>query len=107
MRVGRNPLLVPVPFRGLAYARGFLSEPFPFAPLTRNQVELMQTDNVAGHHPGFRELGIAPRSIEEVLRETRASLADRELIDQNDIGTAANEQPLDLALPVVRARRAG
>jgi NADH dehydrogenase len=65
---GRNPVLVPVPF-AFWHLLAFMSEPFPFPPLTRNQVELMQTDNVAGTDPGFGELGISPRAIEDVLRE--------------------------------------
>jgi NADH dehydrogenase len=36
--------------------------------LTRNQVELMQIDNVASPKlPGFAELGIAPTGIEAIL----------------------------------------
>jgi hypothetical protein len=38
------------------------------APLTRNQVELMQIDTTACERlPGFRALGISPRSIEDEL----------------------------------------
>ena len=44
--------------------------PLPRPPITRNQVELMQIDNVASPGvPGFAELGIAPHSIEDVLQE--------------------------------------
>ena len=39
----------------------------PAVPLTRNQVELMQVDTVASDRPGFRELGISARSLEEEL----------------------------------------
>ena len=40
----------------------------PRPPLTRNQVELMQIDTTASDNlPGFRVLGISPRSLEEEL----------------------------------------
>jgi uncharacterized protein YbjT (DUF2867 family) len=45
-----------------------LAEILPRPPLTRNQVELMQIDTTASDNlPGFRELGISPRSLEEEL----------------------------------------
>jgi hypothetical protein len=45
-----------------------LAEILPHPPLTRNQVELMQIDTTASDNlPGFRELGIPPRSLEEEL----------------------------------------
>ena len=45
-----------------------LAEILPHPPLTRNQVELMQIDTTASDNlPGFRELGISPRSLEEEL----------------------------------------
>jgi uncharacterized protein YbjT (DUF2867 family) len=62
-------LLIPVPFvawRMLAEAAAFLPSP----PITRNQVELMEIDSVQSPAmPGFAELGIVPRSVEDVLRE--------------------------------------
>ena len=37
-------------------------------PLTRNQVELMKIDTTASERlPGFRALGISPRSLEDEL----------------------------------------
>jgi hypothetical protein len=40
----------------------------PQPPLTRNQVELMQIDTTASEKlPGFRSLGISPRSLEDEL----------------------------------------
>jgi hypothetical protein len=40
----------------------------PQPPLTRNQVELMQIDTTASENlPGFRALGISPRSLEDEL----------------------------------------
>jgi uncharacterized protein YbjT (DUF2867 family) len=65
--IDRKPIVFPVPFvawRLLAR----VSEILPNPPLTRNQVELMEIDNVAGNClPGFDRLGIEPRSIEEML----------------------------------------
>jgi uncharacterized protein YbjT (DUF2867 family) len=62
-----KPILVPVPFaawHGLAW----IAEIVPGAPVTRNQVELMQIDTVAAPDvPGLAELGISPRPMEEVL----------------------------------------
>ena len=60
--------LIPVPFAvwlALAHAAEFL----PSAPITRNQVELMQVDTVASPDLlGFRDLGIAPQPLEETIR---------------------------------------
>ncbi len=45
-----------------------VAEVLPRAPLTRNQVELMQIDNVVSlAFPGFEALGIVPTGIEEFL----------------------------------------
>jgi NADH dehydrogenase len=64
--------LVPVPF-GVWRAMAWLSERLPNPPLTRNQVELMQVDNVASpESPGFAELGISPRSVETILERMLA-----------------------------------
>ena len=64
-----KPKLIPIPFAAwhvLAWFAEMLSSP----PITRNQVELMQIDNVASPEmPGFEELGITPLSIEEILPE--------------------------------------
>jgi uncharacterized protein YbjT (DUF2867 family) len=63
----RGRLLLSVPFgawQGLAAAASMLPRP----PLTRDQVLLMQTDNVVGNgFPTFADLGIEPRSLESVL----------------------------------------
>jgi NADH dehydrogenase len=65
--LGTKPLLVPMPFslwRALAYVAEMLPEP----PITRNQVALMQKDNVAAPDaPGFAELQISSTSLEDVL----------------------------------------
>ena len=64
---GLRPVLMRMPFAFWgALAR--LAEILPHPPLTRNQVELMQIDTTASDNlPGFRELGISPRSLEEEL----------------------------------------
>lgn len=66
--------LMPVPFaawRVLARA----SELLPRPPLTVNQVELMEVDNVpSSGFPGLGELGISPRPIEEICRQALEGL---------------------------------
>jgi hypothetical protein len=41
-----KPTLIPIPFAAW-YALAWFAEMLPSAPVTRNQVELMQVDNVA------------------------------------------------------------
>jgi uncharacterized protein YbjT (DUF2867 family) len=67
-RIARlRPVLMPIPF-GLWDALAGLAERLPQPPLTRNQVELMQIDTTASERlPGFRSLGISPRSLEDEL----------------------------------------
>ena len=65
--LGRKPPLVPVPF-GLWRVLAYLAETLPQPPITRNQVALMQRDNVASPHaPGFADLQISSTSLEEIL----------------------------------------
>jgi uncharacterized protein YbjT (DUF2867 family) len=68
-QAGLRPILIPAPFaawQALAWA----SEMLPNPPVTRNQVELMQVDNLSSPEmPGFGELGISPHSVEEILQE--------------------------------------
>jgi uncharacterized protein YbjT (DUF2867 family) len=66
---GLKPVLIPIPFAAW-HALGWIAEMLPRPPVTRNQVELMQVDTVASPGmPGFGELGIAPRSLEDILRD--------------------------------------
>jgi uncharacterized protein YbjT (DUF2867 family) len=66
---GLTPILIPVPFAAW-HALAWASEILPTPAVTRNQVELMQVDNVSSPEmPGFEELGISPHSVEEILRE--------------------------------------
>lgn len=66
---GLKPVLIPVPFTAWHVLAG-AAQMLPSAPITRNQVELMQVDNVAAPDlPGLAELGISPHSIEEILQQ--------------------------------------
>ena len=66
---GSRPFLIPVAFR-LWHAIGFVSEILPRPPVTRNQVELMEQDNVPEPDaPGFESLHIIPRPIENILAQ--------------------------------------
>lgn len=63
-----KPTLVPVPF-GVWHALAWVAEVLPGAPVTRNQVELMQVDTIASPSlPSFADLGISPRPMEAVLQ---------------------------------------
>ena len=66
-RIKVRPRLVPLPFalwRILASG----AEVLPGSPLTRNQVALMQRDNIASTDcPGLSSLDIAPTEVETLL----------------------------------------
>ena len=65
--IGKRRLLVPVPF-AVAEIQARLFELLPSPPLTTGQVDLLKADNVvSGVLPGFRELGIQPKAVEEVV----------------------------------------
>ena len=86
LHIGRRAKLIPMPF-ALWHALARISEYVPGAPLTRDQIVLMQSDNLASPHlPGLRELGIEPTPIDTVLEElggTRAIGSRRPGPDQN------------------------
>ena len=64
---GRRRLLAPVPF-AVAEVQARLFELLPNPPLTTGQLDLLKADNVAsGVLPGFRELNLQPRTVEEVV----------------------------------------
>jgi uncharacterized protein YbjT (DUF2867 family) len=66
--LGKEPMLLPVPFT-LWKVIGSIGELLPAPPITRNQIELMEQDNIASPNvAGFVNLQMAPRSLEEVLR---------------------------------------
>jgi hypothetical protein len=57
-----------------------LAERLPQPPFTRNQVELMQIDTTAAENlPGFRALGMSPRSLEDeleaILKQSKSSVS--------------------------------
>ena len=61
-------MLVPVPFAAW-HALAWVAQVLPGPPVTRNQVELMEIDTVASAGvPGFADLGISPRAMEDVLQ---------------------------------------
>ena len=65
--IGRPPLVVPVPF-AVAEVLAQLFELLPNPPLTTSQVDLLKADNVpSGTLPGFRELDIEPKAVEEIV----------------------------------------
>ena len=69
LAAGNRPLLLPIPF-ALWHTIGYLAEFLPSPPITRNQVDLMETDSVpAPGTPGFEALQIVPHAIEDVLPE--------------------------------------
>jgi uncharacterized protein YbjT (DUF2867 family) len=77
--LGRRRLLVPLSFRMAELQARFL-ELLPAPPLTRDQVELLKTDNVVAQGAkGLADLAIAPTPIElivpEYLARYRASAA--------------------------------
>jgi NADH dehydrogenase len=64
---GRHVGLVPLPF-GLAKIQAAFMELLPVPPLTRDQVELLKTDNVcSGDLPGLEDLGVEPTAAEVIL----------------------------------------
>ena len=64
--IGRQRCLVAVP-NALAWPLARLAEFVPGKPFTRDQLKLLQRDNLAGALPGLRELGVAPTAVETVL----------------------------------------
>jgi uncharacterized protein YbjT (DUF2867 family) len=64
---GLRPVLMRMPFAFWNALAG-VAEMLPRPQLTRNQVELLQIDTTASERlPGFRTLGISPRSLEDEL----------------------------------------
>jgi NADH dehydrogenase len=58
----------------LWHALGWISEHVPGAPLTRNQIELMELNTVASPElPGLPELAIEPTAIEPVVLKIERS----------------------------------
>lgn len=65
VRLGKRPILVPVPFT-LWHLLAWI----PGAPISRNQIELMEADTVASPEvPGFDAFGMAPQPIAHTLEK--------------------------------------
>ena len=65
--LGKRRLLVPLPF-AVAEALAQMFEFLPNPPLTSGQVDLLRVDSVAsGALPGFRDLDLQPKTIEEIV----------------------------------------
>jgi NADH dehydrogenase len=63
----KRRLLVPVPF-AVAEIQARLFEFLPSPPLTTSQVDLLRVDNLAsGALPGFRDLNIRPKAVEDIV----------------------------------------
>lgn len=77
---GRRRLLIDVPWKW-AETQGRLLERLPFpAPLTRDQVELLRTDNVvAAGAKGLSDLGITPTAVEAIVPRYLKRFARRTL----------------------------
>jgi len=66
---GLKPNLIPVTFTAW-YVLAWFAEILPNPLVTRNQVALMQVDNISSPHiPGFEELGISPHSVEDIFQQ--------------------------------------
>ncbi|MBI1207907.1 MAG: sugar nucleotide-binding protein [Azospirillum sp.] len=65
--IGRKRLLVPVPW-SVAMLKAMVLEKLPHPLLTRDQVELLKTDNVVGRDAlGLKDLGVSPTTAELIL----------------------------------------
>lgn len=65
--IDKRRFLVPVPF-AVAEIQARLFEFLPSSPLTTSQVDLLRADNLAsGALPGFRDLNIRPRMVEDIV----------------------------------------
>ena len=65
--IGRRRLLLPLPF-GIARVQAAFMEFLPVPPLTRDQIKLLQTDNVVA--PGaltLADLGIQAQGLDAIL----------------------------------------
>ena len=87
-----KPKLIPIPFAAW-HVLAWFAEMLPSPPITRNQVELMQIDNVASPEmAGFGELGISPLSIEEILPEI-LGIIDQRLAKRAPASVTARSKP--------------
>ena len=64
----RNRVLAPMPFGIAKMIAGVLEAVLPVSPLTRDEIILLETDNVVSESAlSFADLGIAPTSLETVV----------------------------------------
>ena len=67
--ISLKPMLIPIPFAAW-HVLAWFAEMLPNPPVTRNQLELMQVDNVSSLEMlGFGQLEISPHSVEEILQQ--------------------------------------
>jgi NADH dehydrogenase len=67
--LGTSTRFIPIPF-ALWHLLATVAEYVPGAPMTRDQIALLQNDNVASpHFPGLLDLGVKPTPVEAVLNE--------------------------------------
>jgi len=86
--IGRRRLLLSISFE-LAALQARVLELLPTPPLTRDQIELLKTDNlVTGETPTLSDLGVTPTPIELVVPEYLARYRSRP------------KDPTDIARPV-------
>jgi NADH dehydrogenase len=65
--IGRRRLLLPLPW-AIADLQAAVLEKLPLPLLTRDQVRMLKRDNVvAAGAPGFKELGIEPKTVESII----------------------------------------
>ena len=64
-QIGKHRGLIPVPF-ALAEIQGAILEKLPIKLLTRDQVEMLKTDNVGTGAPGLEALGVKVHAMEAV-----------------------------------------
>ncbi|MBV8938455.1 MAG: complex I NDUFA9 subunit family protein, partial [Alphaproteobacteria bacterium] len=65
--LGRTPRLVPLPFPLASFLAAFM-EALPRPPLTRDQIRLLQYDNVVDPHAlTFATLGIEPQAVRSLV----------------------------------------
>jgi uncharacterized protein YbjT (DUF2867 family) len=91
---GRKRWMVDVPM-GIARLQARIMELLPGKPLTRDQLLMLQQDNVAGEGmPGLKELGIVPTPVELVvpsyLRRFQPGGGTRRVLPQQQLGNAAD-----------------
>jgi uncharacterized protein YbjT (DUF2867 family) len=87
---GRHRRLVNIP-TGVARMQAGLMELVPGKPLTRDQLLMLESDNVAGGQlPGLKELGIVPTPVELVvpsyLRRFQSGGGRRRLLPEEPVG---------------------